>query len=201
MSANKSEEKYWTTRYAEKNTGWDVGYPSTPIKAYIDQLENKALKILIPGAGNAYEAEHLHNCGFENTYVLDISIAPLSNLKKRCPDFPSKQLMQENFFTHKGQYDLIIEQTFFCSFEPSIENRSAYAQQMQSLLKPGGKLVGLWFDIELKEKGNRPYGGSRAKYLSYLQPYFKVQQFESCYNSIQPRAGNELFGIFVKKTN
>jgi len=199
MSINKSEEKYWTNRYAENNIGWDIGHPSTPIKTYIDQLENKALKILIPGAGNAYEAEYLYNEGFKNIYVLDISAAPLTNLKKRCPDFPNKQLIQDNFFSHTGHYDLIIEQTFFCSFEPNKENRTAYAQQMRALLKPGGKLVGLWFDKAREENGKRPYGGSRAEYLSYLQPYFEVQLFESCYNSIKPRAGTELFGIFIKQ--
>lgn len=58
METEKSEETYWTTRYKEKKTGWDIGYPSTPIKAYADQLTDKQLKILIPGAGNAYEAEY-----------------------------------------------------------------------------------------------------------------------------------------------
>ncbi|SHI83533.1 Thiopurine S-methyltransferase (TPMT) [Algibacter luteus] len=52
-------ENYWTQRYNERQTGWDVGKPTTPLKTYIDQLKNKSLKILIPGAGNAYEAEYL----------------------------------------------------------------------------------------------------------------------------------------------
>jgi len=45
-----AESIYWTERYDEDRTGWDIGYPSTPIKSYIDQLDDKALKILIPGA-------------------------------------------------------------------------------------------------------------------------------------------------------
>ncbi|MFS4468005.1 hypothetical protein [Maribacter sp. 2210JD10-5] len=50
----QNEENYWTKRYHEEETGWDIGYPSTPLKAYIDQLEDKMISILIPGAGNAY---------------------------------------------------------------------------------------------------------------------------------------------------
>jgi len=36
---DKSEENYWTQRYQEDNTGWDIGHPSTPLKEYIDQLK------------------------------------------------------------------------------------------------------------------------------------------------------------------
>jgi len=52
-------KNYWTRRYNEDKTGWDIGYPSTPLKTNIDQLENKTLKILILGAGNGYGAENL----------------------------------------------------------------------------------------------------------------------------------------------
>lgn len=191
-------QNYWSNRYIENNVGWDVGYPTTPIKEYIDQLENKALKILIPGAGNAYEAEYLFNNGFKNVHVLDISEHPLNALKNRVPSFPAEQLLQGDFFAHTGQYDLILEQTFFCSFEPTVDNRSRYGVQMSKLVKPSGKLVGLWFQHELTE-GGRPFGGDREEYLSYLNPYFEAQAFETCYNSIKPRSGNELFGIFKRK--
>jgi len=194
-----AQQTFWTDRYKEKQTGWDIGYPSTPIKEYVDQLTDKAIKILIPGAGNAYEAEYLHQQGFENVYVLDISEMPLQNLKKRVPSFPTEHLLLGNFFEHKGTYDLIIEQTFFCSFEPREDNRRLYGQQMSNLLVDGGKLVGLWFDIPLKiESSKRPFGGTKADYLSYLEPHFQVPIFEKCYNSIKPRAGKELFGIFRK---
>lgn len=194
-----AENEFWSARYAEQRTGWDIGYPSTPLKEYIDQLENKAIKILIPGAGNAYEAEYLHQAGFTNVFVLDISRAPLEALQQRVPEFPAAHLLEGNFFAHTGQYDLIFEQTFFCSFPPLPTNREQYAEHMAGLLKPGGKLVGLWFDIPLKgDLVKRPFGGTREEYLGYFQKYFEVQVFERCYNSIKPRAGNELFGILKK---
>lgn len=193
-----TQQQYWTERYAENRTGWDIGYPSTPLQTYFDQLGDKDKRILIPGAGNAYEAEYLHRQGFGQVYVLDISPSPLSAFAERVSDFPKANLLEGDFFEHEGQYDLIIEQTFFCSFMPTAENRSAYARKMNGLLNPGGKLVGLWFDFPLNPEGNRPFGGTRAEYLSYLEPYFKVDTFEPSYNSIKPRMGKELFGIFVK---
>ncbi|CAN0596971.1 unnamed protein product, partial [Ectocarpus sp. 12 AP-2014] len=119
----QKEKEYWTERYQNQNTGWDIGYPSTPLKNYIDQLTDTSIKILIPGAGNAYEAQYLWEQGFNNVVVIDISEFPLEDFKKRNPDFPAAQLLHRNFFEHQESYDLIIEQTFFCSFVPTDENR------------------------------------------------------------------------------
>lgn len=197
---SNSEDEFWSNRYQEGRTGWDIGFPSTPLKTYIDQLENKDLKILIPGAGNAYEAEYLFGQGFNNVFILDISKAPLEAFLKRNPVFPSSQLLHGNFFEHEEKYDLILEQTFFCSFPPLKNNRNIYAQTMSRLLFPNGKLAGVWFDIPLKDDlVKRPFGGTKEEYLSYLSPHFETVVFESCYNSIEPREGEELFGIFQKK--
>jgi len=194
----KQQDIYWSNRYKEGLTGWDIGNPSTPLKEYIDQIENKSLRILIPGAGNAYEAEYLHKQGFTDVSVLDISLLPLSAFKDRVSTFPDDHLIHADFFNFNGEYDLILEQTFFCSFEPSMEKRSLYGKQMSTLLKEGGKLVGVWFNHPLVEESNRPYGGNKSEYLSYLRPYFEVKVFEECYNSIPARKKNELFGIFIK---
>jgi len=196
---SKRLEQFWTDRYTDKLTGWDIGYPSLPLGSYIDQIEDKSIRILIPGAGNAYEAEYLFENGFTNVFVMDISKSPLKSFKERVPGFPDDQLLHEDFFAHVGTYDLILEQTFFCSFEPTIELRNAYAIQMSALLKSQGKLVGLWFNHPLFEGAKRPFGGTREEYLGYLDPYFDVKVFEMAYNSIKPRSGAELFGIFRRQ--
>lgn len=197
---SQEQEAYWSQRYKEERTGWDIGSASTPLKHYIDQLTDKEIKILIPGAGNSYEAEYLFANGFEQVYILDIASEPLEAFKKRNPTFPKSQIIQANFFEHEGKYDLIFEQTFFCSFPPLPTNRKRYAQKMYSLLAEHGKLVGLWFDIPLKgDLEKRPFGGDKEEYLSYLNPYFETKVFEKSYNSIPPRMGTELFGIFISK--
>ena len=183
-------------RYEVEETGWDAGGITEPIKAYIDQLENKDLEILIPGAGNAHEAEYLWSSGFKNSFVLDIAKTPLNNFKKRQPNFPSNQLLHQDFFSLNGSFDLIIEQTFFCALDPQL--RSNYAQQMHKLLRPNGKLVGLLFDFELTEQGP-PFGGSALEYLTYFDNLFTIKTLERSYNSIQPRDNRELFFIFEKR--
>ncbi|QYA25680.1 SAM-dependent methyltransferase [Gramella sp. MT6] len=189
-------ENFWSQRYRENNTGWDIGSVSTPIKEYIDQLTNKDLKILIPGAGNSYEAEYLFHNGFKQVYICDIAREPIKNLKERVPEFPEKQILNSDFFKLEGKFDLILEQTFFCAIP--VKKRLDYAKKSSELLTETGRIAGVLFDFELQEDGP-PFGGSKEEYLTYFSQYFKIDIFERCHNSIAPRKGKELFFKFRKK--
>ncbi len=193
----KKTPNKWNDRYLNNQTGWDIGEISTPIKEYIDQLENKNLKILIPGAGNSYEAEYLHNKGFTNVFILDIAPTPLKNFKNRVPDFPENHLLLDDFFNLKNSFDLIIEQTFYCAINPNM--RDAYVQKMHHLLNDKGKLIGLLFQFPLTDQGP-PFGGSKDEYLNRFSPFFTIKVLETSYNSILPRKDKELFIIFEKKS-
>ena len=189
-------ESFWENKYKTNKTGWDLGQVSPPLKAYIDQLTNKDLKILIPGGGNSYEAAYLFENGFKNVFVVDLSKVPLQNLQKRVPDFPSEQLIHGNFFNLNMSFDLILEQTFFCAINPSL--RVSYVLKMKELLRENGKLVGLLFDEELNED-HPPFGGSKEAYYTYFTPHFYLHTMASSYNSIESRVGRELFFIAQKK--
>ncbi|MBY8962760.1 methyltransferase domain-containing protein [Flavobacterium sp. D11R37] len=190
------DSNYWEERYKNNQTGWDAGSVTTPIKHYIDNLTDKNLKILVPGAGNGHEFEYLLQQGFNNSYVIDIASTPLQNIKARLPEVPDSHIIHGDFFDHAGEYDLIIEQTFFCALNPAL--RKQYAEKMYSLLKPGGRLAGLLFSFPLTEQGP-PFGGSVEEYEAIFSPHFTINKMEEAYNSIKPRAGKELFFIFEKK--
>ena len=189
-------EAFWNHKYLSGETGWDIGHVSTPIKEYIDQLSDKDLKILIPGGGNSYEAEYLFENGFNNVYVVDISSIPLKNLAERIPSFPKENLLHADFFELEDTFDLILEQTFFCALEPSL--REGYVNKMHKLLKPDGKLVGLLFNIPLNDD-KPPFGGNKDEYENLFSEKFKIEKMETAYNSIPPRAGNELFFILKRE--
>lgn len=184
------DEKFWSERYKLGLTGWDIGNPSTPLVQYLDQIENKSLRVLIPGAGNAYEAYYAFRNGFSNIHVLDISDLPLTMFRLKYPDFPKRNLHHENFFNHSSAYDLILEQTFFCALDSGL--REMYSQKMLELLNPGGMLVGVLFDRNFDFQGP-PFGGSKEEYLTYFNEKFEIEIFELCYNSIPERSGSELF--------
>lgn len=194
MSLTKKE--YWDDKYIGGSYSWDIGGVSRPIKEYIDQLADKDLRVLIPGAGNAYEAEYMHDTGFNNVFILEWSKAAVNNFCSRAPHFPVGSIINEDYFKHEGEYDIILEQTFFCAILPEL--RQKYADKSASLLRAGGKLVGLLFDCDF-EKAGPPFGGNKDEYISYFEKHFDVKVFERCYNSIKPRAGRELFMILIKR--
>jgi SAM-dependent methyltransferase len=187
---------YWDNRYKTKDIGWDLGEISPPIKAYIDQLLDKTIRILIPGGGNSYEAEYLLHKGFKNVYVVDVSKTALNNIKSRVTHFPSEQLLHQDFFELQEAFDVIIEQTFFCALHPIL--RPQYVNKMTDLLSEKGKLVGLLFKVPLYD--NRPpFGGSKKEYLDRFDAYFDISVMEDSYNSHTSRLGKELFFIMRKK--
>jgi SAM-dependent methyltransferase len=186
----------WNFKYLENKTGWNIGYASTPLKEYFDQLQNKKLKILVPGAGHGWEAGYLFSKGFDNVFYMDIAPKAIEIFCKNHPDFPQQNIIIDDFFTHRNEYDLIIEQTFFCSFNRNL--RPEYAKKCFDLLQPGGKLVGLLFNHEFGFD-YQPFGGTPEEYESLFKPYFNFKVFETANNSIKPRKDREVFMILEKK--
>jgi hypothetical protein len=188
-------KEYWEERYESATTNWDIGEVSTPLKAYIDQLKNKNIRILIPGAGNAYELDYLIEKGFQNVFVIDYAKHPLDAIISRNKTL-EKHVIHDDFFNHSGTYDLILEQTFFCALQPNL--RPNYVVKMYDLLSEKGKISGLLFNFPLTEEGP-PFGGSQEEYVNLFSNTFLIKTLEPAYNSIKPRTNKELFFTFEKK--
>ncbi len=187
---------YWNTRYQQNQTAWDIGYISTPIKEYINQLTEKNLRILIPGCGNAYEAKYLLEKGFTHITVVDISTTLTEQLNNSLTAEEKQKIhiITDDFFEIEGKYDLMIEQTFFCAIDPSL--RHQYVVKTASLLSEKGKLAGLLFNRNFEN--SPPFGGDENEYRQLFSMHFRMKCLDACYNSIPARAGNELFLIAEK---
>jgi SAM-dependent methyltransferase len=166
------------------------------LEAYFNQLQNKQVSILIPGCGNSYEAAWLLDHDFSSITLIDISAVLTDRLHDRFASIPDPPLriITGDFFQLIGQYDLIVEQTFFCALDPALRER--YITHMHSLLRPGGKLIGLLFDLDFSN--GPPFGGHKTEYQNLLEKKFRIKTLNPCYNSIPPRAGSELFFIAEK---
>ena len=193
MQTNSSS--YWDERYKGDNTPWDMKAPSPPLKNYIDTIENKNAAILIPGCGNAYEAGYLLDSGFSDVTVIDLSNTVTAVIKKKYEGSALK-VITGNFFDLKGSYDLILEQTFFCAIDPSL--REAYVDKCYQLLKPGGKIAGVFFNKKMVEV-EPPYVASTEEYIEYFKDKFSLNKLEPCTTSVPPRMGYELSFDFEKK--
>lgn len=189
-------QSYWDSQYKSNTTGWDLGAVSPPIKNYFENIENKNLSILIPGCGNTYEAEFLLKQGFTNITVIDIAPTLVAVLQEKFKNNSSIKILLGDFFDHKGKYDVIVEQTFFCALPPTMRQR--YVNKMHSLLNSNGLLIGLLFNRSFEK--SPPFGGSKTEYEHLFAKAFTFLKLEDCLNSATPRANSELW-IEFKKNN
>jgi methyl halide transferase len=187
-------DSYWSNRYAIGTATWDLKVVSPPIKAYIDQLINKDITILIAGCGNAHEAAYLLQQGFTNITLVDVSEVLVLQLQQTFKNTPVT-IYHKNIFNFTGQFDLILEQTLFCAIEPYL--RVQYINTMHQLLAPKGKLVGVLFNKHFEKQGP-PFGGTSAEYIPLFKTKFNLLVFNECYNSVNSRVGTELFIIIEK---
>ena len=190
-------QDFWNTLWENKTTHWDIGYPSPAIVNFMSNYPNKNASILIPGCGNAYEAEFLVKNGFTDITLIDIAPIAVNLLKEKFENYPQIKIICGDYFEHNKKYDLQIEQTFFCALDP--KKRNYYVKHSASILKHNGSIIGLMFN---KDFGNSfpPFGGNSEEYLELFTPYFEIHTLEKCSNSIPPRIDTELFVHFIKKT-
>ncbi len=193
---NALDGNYWSNRYLTGTAAWDLGQVSPPLQNYIDQVADKNIRILIPGCGNTHEADYLLKKGFTDITVIDIAPALVTQLKEKYEGNPHIKIILGDFFKHEGEYDLILEQTFFCAIDPSL--RKDYVAKMPELLAHKGKLVGVLFNRQFEEQGP-PFGGTQSEYEPMFIKDFIVKAFEPCYNSFAKRKDTELFINLVKR--
>ncbi len=190
------DAEFWDNMWKNNLTGWDVGYASPPIATFLEQYKDRDARILIPGCGNAHEAVFMVQNNFTNITLVDISEEAVARLRKKFGDIPQINILCQDFFELEGEFDLIIEQTFFCTHP--LGRREEYARKTASLLRKGGILAGVLFGKNFEHQ-RPPFGGVKEEYLPVFEPYFHIDIMEDCYNSISPRAGSELFIKLTKR--
>lgn len=197
MEESKSSKEYWNNLYSKNDTGWDIGFPSPVLQEYIDQIQNKEISILIPGCGNAYEAEYLAERGFTDITVIDIAPLLTEKLKQKIKSNNTNHInvITGDFFEHTGKYNLILEQTFLSALEPPL--RPNYVTKMHDLLHKGGHLTGVLFSKVFE--GGPPFGGTIAEYEKMFASKFLIKNLEPCYNSIDRRKNSEVFINLIAK--
>jgi len=196
QSIQSTNPDFWDELYNNQITRWDLGQVSPPLEAFINQWEDKTARILIPGGGYSHEAKYLVNQQFQSICILDLAPSLIRQLRIQFAGNENVKVVEGNFFSHQGVYDLILEQTFFCACDPSL--RESYADKMYELLAPGGHLAGVLFDREFELPGP-PFGGSLQEYITLFKDKFDIHKLEPCYNSFVSRQGTELFFHLIKK--
>lgn len=200
----KLDSAYWDERYRVGSTGWDLGDANPGLVDAVARRLTSTSRVLIPGAGRAHEARALWKRGSREVFVLDWSAAAIEEVRAATPaeevgltpEQLNARLLVGDFFTHRGQYEVLVEQTFFCAIAPA--RRGDYVRQAANLLKPGGRWIGLLFDRHFPQVGP-PFGGSLADYRRLFGEAFEIETLAPSQISVPPRRGSEVFGVMRKR--
>ncbi|HIF83823.1 MAG TPA: methyltransferase domain-containing protein [Candidatus Marinimicrobia bacterium] len=185
--------QFWEDIYLENDTGWDLK-GVTPV---FDSISNELIKgkVCIVGCGEK---------GFDVTAV-DFAPTPISELNKLAIEKSvTITTVQDDIFSLVGKYpdtfDYVIEQTCFCAIHPN--RRKEYEKLVRTILKPGGKLVGLWFPLDKsQEEGGPPWGTTIDEVKFTFNSGWKIEKEEFPSQSVEPRKGREKLIIFKKSVN
>jgi SAM-dependent methyltransferase len=198
----KLEAQFWEERYQSGQTGWDIGEPAPPLVDFLNSPEApKPGKILVPGCGHGHEALYLAEQGFE---VVGLDFAPSAiefcRRQARERGLESRtRFEQHDLFKlpadFKGAFDFAAEHTFFCAIDPAL--RPQYVQVIHDILKPGGKLLAVFWAHN--RPGGPPYGTSAGEIYRLFSPLFEIEQLQPAKRGHPRRAGEELWGVLGRQ--
>ena len=170
---------YWSQRYQEANTPWDLAGPTPELARRLDRLPLLAMQtspqesataresprptpavppqVLIPGCGTGYDGVLLAQAGHR---VTAIDFAP--EAIARCQQLAEAAGVGDCVEPHvldlfelppswDQRFDWIWEYTCYCAIPP--QRRDDYAAVAARVLKPGGVLCGLFFPTDGRPGG------------------------------------------------
>ena len=197
-----NHSQFWEDIYLENDTGWDL----KGVTPFFDSISNDLIqgKVCILGCGRGYDAIMFAEKGFDVTAV-DFAPTPISELNKLAiQKSVIITTVQDDIFSlvekFPDTFDYVIEQTCFCAIDPN--RRKEYERLVRTILKPGGKLVGLWFPLDKsQEEGGPPFGTTIYEVKSIFNSGWKIEKENFPSQSVEPRKGREKLIIFKKNVN
>ncbi|BAZ04642.1 methyltransferase domain-containing protein [Calothrix sp. NIES-3974] len=193
------DSKDWNQRYLEGKTGWDIGQAAPPFTSLLQSDQRPAPgKVAVLGCGRGYDALLFAEFGFE-VIGFDFAETAIESAVHLAQTHQNQaQFQQRDIFDLPGEFsnyfDYVVEHTCFCAILPP--QRGEYVKVVKSILKPQGKLIGLFFTHN--RPGGPPFGSTPAEIQTLFTIDFRILSFEPVTNSIPQRRGEEHLGIFQR---
>ncbi len=144
--AGGTDAASWEQRYREGRTRWDLGgAPPALVRAIAARPAPPARAVLVPGAGFGHDAFAWARAGHAVTAV-DLAPSACAALRARAERAGLTLTVLEADVlalpgSLAGAFDLVWEQTCFCTLPPALRGR--YVAAMAAALRPGGSYLGL----------------------------------------------------------
>jgi SAM-dependent methyltransferase len=193
---------FWERLYQSGSTPWELGRPAPPLESFLkSRYTIKPGSIAVLGCGTGHDCMLFARYGFQ---VTGIDFAP-SAIQCTYDKFlqagiagTSGFLLQRDFFNlheYIGYFDYVLEHNFFNSIDPS--RRRTYAHVVQDLLKPGGKLIALWWIVD--RPGGPPFGIAKDALFSLFGQFFTFEMVHTPADSAPGWENTELFTLMTRR--
>jgi SAM-dependent methyltransferase len=191
---------FWESRYAAENTPWDLAGPSPHFVALLAQKPTflSVGKMAVLGSGRGHDAALFGKTGFD---VTGFDYAPgavkvASDLYSAYARFQVADIfaLTDPVWSNLPAFDYVLEHTCFCAIPP--ERRTDYVQAVRHILKPGGYLIGVFW--EHNEVDGPPFSTTEADLKGFFTPDFEVISIENK-NPVAGRSGVERLTILRRK--
>ena len=192
--------EFWEACYESEMDGWDIGGPTPVFERLATEIPKG--RICVIGCGRGYDAVTFAKAGFEVTAIDFAKTAVLASRENARKEEVEMTVLREDFFDLPDelhdQFDYVLEYTCFCAISP--ERRFEYDRVIWQLLKPKGKLLGLFFPLDKNvDEGGPPWGVNISELHALFSLHWNLESEEMPKESIEPRVDREVMMIWKKK--
>ncbi len=187
----------WEHRYRSGDTPWEKGSAHPALTAWLARNSFTG-RILVPGCGSGHDVRTLAATGAE---VIGFDLAPSAvEAALRFPRVGRESYVQGDFFAPPeewtGTFDGIFEHTCFCAIAP--DRRSDYAASVAKLLKPGGRLLAIFYLDPGHDGDGPPYGCSPGELEKLFSPQLRLIEQQIDLPTHPGREGREMLRVLSK---
>jgi methyl halide transferase len=188
----------WERHYIEKDLRWDLDEVAPPFEHLWKEQNFFPCNALVPGCGAGHEAIFLAKKGF-NVTAVDYTYGAVKLIESAFKkNNYSGDVLHQDFFNldckYNEYFELMLEHTFFCAISPT--KRQEYVETAKRILKPGGYLIGLFY--ETNEDGGPPYNTRQKDIENFFSDSFMIESLSKTPHSAQQRRGKEWLAILKK---
>ncbi len=170
----------WEDHYQQGQTPWDKGEPAPPL---VDCLRSEPLQgdILVPGCGLGHDVRAIA-AATPAARPVGLDIAPTAvKSARKLPLAGHEKYVFGNLFDLdpelRDAFDWVWEHTCYCAIPP--EKRDAYVEAVNTALRPGGRLLGVFYldpydDEHRPDDGRPPFGTSLEDLEVRLRARFQI---------------------------
>ncbi|KAG6875013.1 hypothetical protein C0992_005555 [Termitomyces sp. T32_za158] len=206
LIVQSGEPATWDAAWQANVTPWDAGTHQPPLQEVVESgVINfpRHGQALVPGCGMGYDTIYLASALNLKVLGTDVSETAIERARahlatNNIPPPGEVSFEAGDFFSFKSEdkFDVVYDYTFFVAIPP--KRRVEWAQQMISLVKPGGYLITLVWPIEPQSEVGPPFFVRVEHYAEVLGEAFEKVFDKAPETSLPRHVGKERIVVWKR---